>query len=275
MEQHDDSGDETVEIAVPAALVDRIERIFTDRRGHEPRSTQESLSVLCDLAAAHVASSADGTATGDLATSSDGGQVAVGTADDGVDGDLDERIDDAFPAQWDADPTVRRHLTSVADRYLRNPNGFSGLDEREADAIASVARQDGLSPDDLREELVSTLYGSAGLPDDLASEFFGEALASLAGDEHDEVTRRAENDDATDDEHDGTTLLRSDLSSDSGHGDVDDDSFDVDRLIGQVSTPTAECDRCGTTRPLDDLETIVGSGAETLELLCSDCRTRK
>jgi hypothetical protein len=260
MEQRDDHGEEPVEVEIPAALADRIERIFTDCRGYEPGSTQESLSVLCDLASREMASSSDA-ATGDVAAPGPGRRATVDRTgeeptdhDEDASSDLEDRIDDAFPARWDADPRVRRRLSDVVDRYVTNPNGFSGHDEREADAIAAVARKEGVSPDDLRYGLVSALYGNAGLPDDLAAEFFSEALLSVVEEE--------EEDDGDDDDPTGN----------AGDDDLtDDDAFDVESLLGEVSTPTADCERCGTSHPVNDLETVIGSKTATIELLCRDC----
>lgn len=259
MEQRDDRDADTVEVEIPAALADRIERIFVDCRGYEPASSQESLSVLCDLADGRLdPSPAEGTT----------GTESEPTADDeaatpaGPSSDLVERIDEAFPARWDADPTARRRLHAVVDRYVHNPNEYTGHDEREADAIAAVARREGVSPEDLRSDLVATLYGNAGLPDDLAGEFFGEAMRSVV----DEETDEPEPDDTPADD----ALLRGG-SADDLEADLGDDAFDVDSLLGEVSQPTADCERCGDSHPVNDLETVIGSKTATIELLCAAC----
>ncbi|WP_440990604.1 hypothetical protein [Haloarchaeobius baliensis] len=270
MEQRDDREADTVEVEIPAALADRIERIFVDCRGYEPASSQESLSVLCDLAAGRLDPSlagTDGTATDDSVSGADEREAAPGTEGrsstaPGPRSDLVERIDEAFPARWDADPTVRRRLHAVVDRYAHNPKEYTGHDEREADAIAAVARREGVSPEDLRTDLVSTLYGNAGLPDDLAGEFFGEAMRSVVDEEpaeHETADEPAED-----------ALLRGG-SADELDADLGDDAFDVENLLGEVSQPTADCERCGDSHPVNDLETVIGSKTATIELLCADC----
>ena len=296
MEQEDDRGDATVEVEIPAALADRIDRIFTDCRGYPPRSTQESLSVLCDLASGRLTHSPDPPAD-------DGGRTSRrvefpasaerrpseavddppepdsrpernddtrpeptdGEGSEPDDGsDLADRIDDAFPARWGAEPTIRRRLTDVVERYVDNPNEFATREEREADAIAGVARRESLSPDDLLDDLVAALYGNAGLPDDLAAEFFSEALVSLV---EDGETGHGENGAGDDD----AAAFRGELTDDVVPEDLGDDAFDVDSLLGEVSQPTAECERCGSSHPVNDLDTVIGSKTATIELLCRDC----
>jgi hypothetical protein len=265
MEQRDDRDGEAVEVEIPEAVADRIERIFVDCRGYEPASAQESLSVLCDLAEGRLdpaPADADGSATADPGTTTDA--TAQPESPPGPRSDLVERIDEAFPARWDADPTVRRRLHAVVDRYVHNPNEYTGHDEREADAVATVARREDVSPEDLRTDLVSTLYGNAGLPDDLAGEFFGEAMHSVVDeepDENDSVDRPA--DDA---------LLRGGTAEELSE-DLGDDAFDVENLLGEVSQPTADCECCGDSHPVNDLETVIGSKTATIELLCADCAT--
>ncbi|WP_256298055.1 hypothetical protein [Haloarchaeobius salinus] len=260
MEQRDDRDGEAVEVEIPAALADRIDRIFVDCRGYEPASSQESLSVLCDLADGRLdpaPGSADRTASADTESTAD----AAAPAPAGPTSELVERIDEAFPARWDADATVRRRLHAVVDRYVHNPNEYTGHDEREADAIAAVARREGVSPEDLRTDLVSTLYGNAGLPDDLAGEFFGEAMRSVVDEEPDEPDELEPDEDA---------LLRGG-SADDLDADLGDDAFDVENLLGEVSQPTADCERCGDSHPVNDLETVIGSKTATIELLCAGC----
>lgn len=257
MEQRDDRDGETVEVELPAALADRIERVFVDCRGYEPASAQESLSVLCDLAEGRL-EPPTAPDEADREAEEPGRTVeAAGPTDD-----LVARIDEAFPARWDADPTVRRRLHAVVDRYVHNPNDYAGHDEREADAIAAVARREGVSPEDLRGDLVSTLYGNAGLPDDLAGEFFGEAMRSVVDDDPDEAEDEEEPADAA--------LLRGGTADDLAE-DLGDDAFDVESLLGEVSQPTADCERCGDSHPVNDLETVIGSKTATIELLCGAC----
>lgn len=258
MEQRDDPDGEAVEVEIPAALADRIERIFVDCRGYEPASPQESLSVLCDLASGRLATAA-GSATDAAPAEEPSRPDPPGDAGD----DLVDRIDEAFPARWDADPTARRRLRAVVDRYLHNPNEYAGHDEREADAIAAVARREGVSPDDLRSGLVSTLYGNAGLPDDLAGEFFGEAMRSVVDEEPTDIEDGG-------DEPADAALLRGGTVDDRGE-ELGDDAFDVESLLGEVSQPTADCERCGDSHPVNDLETVIGSKTATIELLCADC----
>ncbi|MFD1644339.1 hypothetical protein [Haloarchaeobius litoreus] len=262
MEQRDDRDGEAVAVEIPTAVADRIERIFVDCRGYEPASTQESLSVLCDLAEGRLdpaPADADGGATAAPGPTTDA--TTRHESPPGPTSDLVERIDEAFPARWDADPTVRRRLHAVVDRYVHNPNEYTGHDEREADAVAAVARREGVSPEDLRADLVSTLYGNAGLPDDLAGEFFGEAMRSVVDDEPDEPDDPGPAEDA---------LLRGG-SADELDADLGDDAFDVENLLGEVSQPTADCERCGDSHPVNDLETVIGSKTATIELLCAVC----
>ncbi|WP_257299704.1 hypothetical protein [Haloarchaeobius sp. FL176] len=263
MEQRDDHDGDAVAVEIPAAVADRIERIFVDCRGYEPASAQESLSVLCDLAEGRldpVSADADGSTTADAGRTA--GASGQPESPPGPRSDLVERIDEAFPARWDADPTVRRRLHAVVDRYVHNPNEYGGHDEREADAVAAVARREGISPEELRTDLVSTLYGNAGLPDDLAGEFFGEAMRSVVDEDPDEPD--------PDDEPAEDALLRGG-TADELDADLGEDAFDVESLLGEVSQPMADCERCGDSHPVNDLETVIGSKTATIELLCGAC----
>lgn len=202
MAKRDDRTEEFVTVRIPAPLADRIDRVYADCRGFEPSSMQESLSVLCDLAAGRL-DVADGTAHDrldrSLAPRGSPGATARGQrATTGAQGttsrddererpsvaDLDEErranIDAAFPSRWSVDPVVAGRLTAVVDHYVRNPSSHADADAREAEALHAVGEDEGLSPDELRASLVASLYGNTGLPDDLAGEFFSEALRAVA-----------------------------------------------------------------------------------------------
>jgi len=187
MAQREDRREELVELRIPAALADRIDDVYEECRGYEASSMQESLSVLCDLAAGRL--DVPDEASLDRVQRPGPGSVAPDPEDDGARADAvvedlsDERranIDAAFPTRWSADPKVASRLTAVVDRYVRNPEGMPDADAREADALHVVGEREGLAPDELREHLVAALYVNTGLPDDLAGEFFSDALASVA-----------------------------------------------------------------------------------------------
>ncbi len=304
MDGHDDENPtEQVELTVPDTVAAEIDRLFVECRGYEPTSAQESLTLLCDLAADRLEPPRNpGAADSVRSTSTDTGRVsdaaAIGdpvsvsraspvdgsTASGGDDGvgewtaapedDRDRRIDDAFPTRWGADPVVRRRLRAVVDRYVRDPTTFRGRDDREADALAAVARHEGLSPDELHDDLVTTLYGNAGLPDDFAAEFFTDALSRVLDSELEtDFDTDTGFDAATDAEQaaraESETPAQSDTAAESQSRQADD--FDVDSLLGDVSQPMADCEGCGETRPVNDLETVIGSKTATIELLCRDC----
>jgi hypothetical protein len=268
MERREERGKASVEIEIPAALADRIDRLFVECRGYEPISLQESLTLLCDLASDRldpdVPATSSAGATADEATKS---AEPAGPAepaesvrsDESVhSGEHDDRIDEVFPTRWGSDPSVRRRLRAVVDRYLRNPYDFQYDDEREADALSAVANREGVTTEALHDQLVVVLYGNAGLPDDLAGEFFSEALTAVA----DVASNRTDGGDT------GVTFGRSDEPA----GDPDDeDAFDVDSLLGAVSQPMADCERCGERHPVNDLDTVIGSKTTTIELLCAEC----
>ncbi|WP_267642182.1 hypothetical protein [Haloarchaeobius amylolyticus] len=189
-----------------------------------------------------------GSATAELASDFEGPHGA---------GDLDDHIDDAFPARWSVSPAVRRQVRAVVDHFIRDPAESDGPAEREQAALAAVAAREDRSADALHDDLVAALYGNAGLPDDLAAEFFSEALASVVEPEP-AVGGQTAGGDAGEDAFGAGALQTG-------------DAFDVDTLLGDVSQPMADCERCGETHPVNDLETVLGSKTATIELLCADC----
>ncbi|NHN41976.1 hypothetical protein G9C85_10090 [Halorubellus sp. JP-L1] len=315
MAQRDDRREEFVDVRIPAALAERIDDVYAECRGYEASSMQESLSVLCDLAAGRLRvpdetalDRVDRSVT-DAATS----ELADGDASaDAVVADLSEErranVDAAFPTRWSADATVASRLAAVVDRYVRNPEGMPDPDAREADALHVVGEREGLAPDALRDRLVTALYGNTGLPDDLAGEFFSDALASVAeaaGDDDatDREAARLSTNDATDpgvSTVDGSdpTVSTVDVSEspifDDGPPALTDgppaapaqpasgldpeaafdsptDEVTVDSMLADEAAPTARCERCEAYHAVDDLETVIGSASSTIELLCESC----
>jgi hypothetical protein len=305
MVQREDRGEEFVQVRIPATLADRIDDVYAECRGYESSSMQESLSVLCDIAAGRLdvpdepALDRDDGAT--VAGATDGADpVEELSSPTGVVAELsDERrgtIDAAFPTRWSADPTVAARLTAVVDRYVRNPEGIPDADAREADALHVVGEREGLSPDELRDQLVTALYGNTGLPDDLAGEFFSEALVTVEdaavaesgpddGDDGDDgelpdVDARLKGPDSpifddgppalTDGPPATPAQPASDLDPEAAF-DSPTDEVTVDSLLADEAAPTARCERCEAYHEVDDLETVIGSAASTIELLCSSC----
>ncbi|MFC6952068.1 hypothetical protein [Halorubellus litoreus] len=300
MAQREDRAEEFVEVRIPAALADRIDNVYAECRGYDSSSMQESLSVLCDIAAGRLdvpgetaldrvdrTSVPEDDAAADPTT-----ELASPT---GVVAELsDERranIDAAFPTRWSADSTVAARLTAVVDRYVQNPEGMPDADAREADALHVVGEREGLSPDELREQLVTALYGNTGLPDDLAGEFFSEALAtveeaaSAATETDDDASSTVDADlDGPDSpifDDDGPPALTdgppakpaqpaSDLDPEAAF-DSPTDEVTVDSLLADEAAPTARCERCEAYHEVDDLETVIGSASSTIELLCGSC----
>jgi hypothetical protein len=303
MAQREDRAGEFVEVRIPAALADRIDDVYADCRGYESSSMQESLSVLCDIAAGRLDvpgepafDREDGSAVGGASGGADPAEEL--SAPTGVVAELsDERrraIDAAFPTRWSADPTVAARLTAVVDRYVRNPEGMPDADAREADALHVVGEREGLSPDELRDQLVTALYGNTGLPDDLAGEFFSEALATVEdaavaesggdgdGEGSPDVDARLEGpdspifDDGPPALTDGPPATPAQPASDvdpEAAFDSPTDEVTVDSLLADEAAPTARCERCEAYHEVDDLETVIGSAASTIELLCSSCAT--
>lgn len=303
MGQRDDRAGEFVEVRIPAALADRIERVFADCRGYDPASMQESLSVLCDLAAGRLdvpedeavgrSDRTDFTSTYE-ATRLHADRSLEDAADGehlGIDPERKASIDAAFPTRWSADPTVAGRLAAVVDRYVSNPDDLDDEDAREADALHAVGDRDGLAPDELREELVTAIYGNTGLPDDLAGEFFTEALATVAETEREETG--GELTDASDAIRRPTALDESPIfedgppaltdgppatpaQPDSGVDpetafDSPTDEVTVDSLLADEAAPTARCEGCESYHAVDDLQTVIGSKSATIELLCESC----
>jgi len=297
MAQREDRSGEFVEVRIPAALADRIEDVYADCRGYEPSSMQESLSVLCDVASGRLDVTAEAAADADEPAAAstvsvepveDAGGSASATALSEVDEERRSNVDAAFPTRWSADPAVATRLLAVVDRYVEDPEGYSEADAREADALHAVGEGEGLAPDELREQLVTALYGNTGLPDDLAGEFFSDALAAVA-DAEDAV----EDGDGGSGVGDGSELATSPIFDDGPPtmtdgppavpaqpaADVDPETaFDaptdevtVDSLLEDEAAPTARCERCEVHHDVDDLETVIGSKSATIELLCEDC----
>jgi hypothetical protein len=303
MAQREDRAEEFVQVRIPAALADRIDDVYAECRGYDSSSMQESLSVLCDIAAGRLdvpgepaldrvdrptmpEEDAPVDQTSELASPT--GVVAE------LSDDRRANIDAAFPTRWSADPTVAARLTAVVDRYVENPEGMPDADAREADALHVVGEREGLAPDELRERLVTALYGNTGLPDDLAGEFFSEALATVeeaasatdATDESDEdasstVDADLDGPDSPIFDDDGPRALTdgppatpaqpaSDLDPEAAF-DSPTDEVTVDSLLADEAAPTARCERCEGYHEVDDLETVIGSASSTIELLCGSC----
>jgi hypothetical protein len=247
------------EVRVPAALRDRVDELFREYRGYEPASLQESLSLVCDVADGRLAPAPTAETPGsaaDPAAHDDAPSLPTTDADHAVPEARIDAIDEVFPYDWDVDPTVRSYLPRVVDHYLDDPEGHVDQADREAAAFRAVAQAAGVSPNDLREVLVSTLYGGAGLSEGLAAEFFTEALLEVA--EVDERPPTGQREAASDG---GLASARS-----SGE-------FSVDSLLADDDAePTADCEACGDTTLVNDLETVIGpEDGSTVQLLCSRC----
>lgn len=279
------SGGDDVSIRIPRRLRDRVNGVFKDYRGYEPASFQEALSLVCNLAEERIDASTtagmesstqremDGHFTVPQSSSSvvsDGetaplpesvadvetGVAPTETADSPAPpDDYDTVIDQVFPYDWDANPTVRRRLPAVVERFVENPAGVTDPEERERDAIKAVAVEEGTDPEFVRESLVSTLYGGAGLSNHLAGEFFSEALG-----EAETVAGRQQTGERT-------------ATSDGGvASDPTPDSLSELIEMGADDAPTADCEGCGGTMPVGDLETVIGpEEGSTVHLLCPDC----
>lgn len=195
MERNESSGtDPYVETRIPRELHDRVERLFREYRGYEPTSVQESLSVICDLAAAELenaepepesptASTAETeespteqtekTPTEQTDESPATPGVSTGESSDTV----RAAIDHVFPADWDADEGTADKLSLIVRHYL-TADGSTRV-ERENTALSAVATRHGTTPEALRTAVIDDIYGTDTLPGDLASEFFSEALGKV------------------------------------------------------------------------------------------------
>jgi len=281
------SGGEDVSVRVPRRLRDRVDAVFEDYRGYEPASFQEGLSFVCDLAedrfdtsvavghdpsttptpngnftvhesSTSVVTEAEPSGSSEDVVEIDSGTHGPSTTDaPSASNDYADIIDQVFPYDWDANPTVRRRLPSVVAHFVENTGDVDPA-ERERQALQAVAREEGTDPDLVRESLVSTLYGGAGLSDRLAGEFFSEALA-----EAETVAARRPAEERT-------------ATSDGGvASDSTPDSLSELIEMGTDDEPTADCEGCGETRPVADLETVIGpEDGSTVRLLCPDCADR-
>jgi hypothetical protein len=275
------SGADDVPVRIPRRLRDRVDAVFEDYRGYEPATFQEGLSFVCDLAENRLDTSAIADREPAATTGSDGhfaarnpsgtvvteaepsvetdDAVGTGAAASGTDAtEYTDVIDQVFPYDWDANPTVRRRLPDVVARFVENPGDLADPADRERDAIQAVAREEGTEPALVRESLVSTLYGGAGLSDHLAGEFFSEALA-----EAETVAGRQPTGERTATSDGG-------VASESTQGSLSE-------LVemGTEDEPTAACEDCGTTNPVAELETVIGpEDGSTVRLLCPDCADR-
>lgn len=302
MAQREDRREGFVEVRIPAALADRIDNVYAECRGYESSSMQESLSVLCDIAAGRLDVPNETALDREDRASAPTGAAAADPSEElasptGVVAELSEErranIDAAFPTRWSADATVAARLAAVVDRYVRNPEGMPDADAREADALHVVGEREGLAPDELREQLVTALYGNTGLPDDLAGEFFSDALATVAEaasadpDDGDgvpadvDVDAKLDGPDSPIFDDDGPPALTdgppakpaqpaSDLDPETAF-DSPTDEVTVDSLLADEAAPTARCERCEAYHEVDDLETVIGSASSTIELLCESC----
>ena len=192
------SDPEFVDARIPGALWNRIRELFVAERGYEPSSPQEALGFLCDRAEAEID---DRTATD---VPSDGQTESVPLLDDSTveadDSDPDaatpalqetddadpeaaigtapqsviDVIEEVFPERWNDRAFGQRYLPPVLDEYVdcveqEIPHPEQAALERVADRSADDAEA-------IRDGLVGCLYRSGSLPDEVASEFFSEAL---------------------------------------------------------------------------------------------------
>jgi len=267
-ERQPESDYETVR--VPAELRDRVDALYREYRGYDPASFQEALSLVSDVAAGRLApeesatTHTGGRATDDRERSPTDSSTApappkapsLPTASAPraeTDDDRLRAIDEVFPRDWDADETVRTYLPRIVDAYL-DEDGHAAHEERVEAAFSTVAADTGVSPTDLRETLVTRLYGGAGLSSELSEEFFLEALGGI-----EEIDERP------------PTGVRS-AASDGGVA-AESGEFSVESLLTEDDAdPTADCERCGTRTAVDDLETVIGpDDGSTVRLLCPAC----
>lgn len=200
---------------IPGPLWERMRSLFQAERGYEPSTPQEALGVICDLAEQDTGSAAEPPtdrhhpetepitvtqASADSAESSvNTGSMSLppassetsdrSTAQDNTDSSSTSEpaaaiatapqsvvdvVDTVFPDGWDDDAFGRRFLPAVVDEYA----GFVAdqSSDPEQAAIETVADRSGVTPDRLREQLISRVYRDEPLPDEIAADFFSEAL---------------------------------------------------------------------------------------------------
>jgi len=263
-ERHGDADFETVQL--PAQLREEVDDLYRERRGYDPASFQESLSLVVDLATGRL----DAGETPERPDRADRADHADRTADDapsvplpesspGPDapdaaGDHLAAIDEVFPRDWDADEAVRTYLPRVVAAYLDETAEYDDSERRVEAAIGSVAADADVSPTALQRTLVTRLYAGAGISTALSREFFDEALAAV-----EEVDERP-------------PVGVQDAASDGGVTS-DDGDFSVDSLLTDAAAePSADCERCGTRAAVDDLQTVIGpEDGSTVRLLCPSC----
>jgi hypothetical protein len=262
-ERHGDANLETVRL--PAGLRAEVDDLYREQRGYEPASFQESLSLVVDLAAGRLDPASAETPdhpdrsdhpdrTDEEAPSVPLPETSAGPeAPDGASDHL-EAIDEVFPRDWDADEAVRTYLPRVVAAYLTETAAHDDAEHRVEAAIGSVAADADVSPTALQQTLVTRLYAGAGISTALSREFFQEALAAV-----EEVDERP-------------PVGVQDAASDGGVASEDAD-FSVDSLLTDAAAePTADCERCGTTAAVDDLQTVIGpENGSTVRLLCPRC----
>ncbi|MCL9814233.1 hypothetical protein [Natranaeroarchaeum aerophilus] len=309
-----DGDDPYVEARIPRELHDRVERLFREYRGYDSSSVQESLSVICDLAEAELdteesgsesvtASAPDTDETVTDVTGDDPSGSASSTTDSP--GTIRTAIDDVFPADWDASEETADRLSLIVSHYL-TADGSTRL-ERENTALSATATRHGMTPEQLRTEIVDEIYGADTLPGELASEFFSEALAKV-----EQRLERAETDvlsavelvgdgstDTTSSEADspdepespldlgsGSSALpeglADDMASDGGAVQSVDDRIDnlftgpnglteigIESLVDGAAT---DCEVCGEQYSVVDLQTTTeASDDRRVNLVCADC----
>lgn len=247
------TGEEFVDAELPASLRERLVELVEAYRGYEPASTAAAVAVLCEAAEREL----DLEVGGSLAvtgpdTAAPDGPASPGEADDPLGAtDVPGLLDEAFPYDWDDNPSVETYLPQVLEAYLETAPDSGDPTDRADHALAAVADDADIDPELLEESLVTGLYGGAGLSTDVATEFFVDSLADA----------------------------ESVAARESGPGDAAaaDGYLAVPRTSGAdgVATPErprSDCERCGATTPVDDLETVIGpQDGSTVELLCADC----
>jgi len=256
-ERHGDADLETVRL--PARLRAEVDDLYRERRGYEPASFQESLSLVVDLAAGRLDPGTAEAPERPDRTDEEPPSVPLPETSPGPDapdgtGDHLAAIDEVFPRDWDADEAVRTYLPRVVAAYLEETPDHDDTERRVEAAIGSVAADADVSPTALQQTLVTRLYAGAGISTELSREFFEEALAAV-----EEVTERP------------PTGVQ-DTASDGGVASEGAD-FSVDSLLTDAAAePTADCERCGAQAAVDDLQTVIGpEDGSTVRLLCPRC----